>query len=108
MRYIFGLVFLSLFSPLSLAQKGGFFSVEAKGGSSSLRLSDMETDVKIKGAFAETTLELAYYNDSNNALQGLFKIELPKGSVVRDFALKIHDQWQLGSLIEKHKARTTF
>lgn len=96
-------------SGAAFAQKpnSSFFSVES-GEKTELKLSDVETDVEIKGAFADTTLDLAYFNKNSSALQGLFKIQLPQGALVRDFALKINDQWHLGSLVEKHKARTTF
>ena len=98
---------LILFTSISHAQSKGFFSVQATGGSA-LRLSDLDLDVNLDGAFAETTLDVAYANDSDQALQGLFKIQLPAGAVVRDFALRLGDKWQFGSLTEKQKARQTF
>jgi tetratricopeptide (TPR) repeat protein len=105
----FILILLLLCSSQSFAQKSGFgfFSVESQGGSA-LRLADLDSDVKLDGAFAETTLDMGYYNDSTSALQGLFKIQLPAGAVIRDFALRIGDKWQFGTLTEKHKARQTF
>ena len=84
-----------------------FFSVETSSPSS-LRISDIRSEIHVSGAFAETTLDLAYANSSHEALQGLFKIQLPQGSLVRDFALRIGEKWHYGSLTEKHKARQTF
>jgi len=85
----------------------GCFSVETKR-ERALRLSDFNSEIKIDGAFAETVLDLGYANSGSEALQGLFKIQLPQGAVIRDFALRLGDKWQYGTLTEKHKARTTF
>ena len=84
-----------------------FFSVETDLAKA-LTVSDVKADVSLKGAFAETVLDIAYKNSTHQSVQGLFKIQLPNGSLVRDFALRIGEKWQYRTLTEKHKARETF
>lgn len=95
-------------SSTAMAQKDQtFFSATVDGGKK-LRVSDIEAEIKVNGAFAESVLDIAFHNAAAANLQGQFNIQLPQGALVRDFALRIGEKWHYGSLTEKHKARETF
>lgn len=110
MKSLIALLFLT---PMAFAQTFkpnadfNFFDVESESGQF-LRLADIQSEVKISGSFADTILDLSYANKSQSALQGMFKLQLPEGALIRDFALRIDETWHYGSLVEKHKARQTF
>ena len=76
--------------------------------SKSLRLANLDLDVDLVGAIADTTLTARFENTSDGLLEGRFSFELPEGAVVTGYALDIAGAMIDGVLVDPLKAKREY
>lgn len=73
-----------------------------------LDLSRLDTQVRIAGSIAETTMLAAFTNPGRDIVEGRFRLALPAGSVVTGYALDVGGEMIDGVLVDHPKAREAY
>ena len=73
-----------------------------------MSVSRVETDVKVSGCLAETSMTMTFANPNDRVLAGDLYFPLPEGSTVSGYALDINGSMVDGVVVEKAKGRQVF
>lgn len=73
-----------------------------------LALSRLDTDVRIAGSIAETTILAGFANTGTDIVEGRFRLALPAGSVVTGYALDVGGEMIDGVLVDQPKAKEAY
>ena len=73
-----------------------------------MRLARVDTDVKISGLLADTTVQMTFANPNGRVLAGDLYFPLPEGATICGYALDIEGKMVDGVVVEKEKAREVF
>lgn len=73
-----------------------------------LRLTSYKARGVVQGPLALTELHLTFENPTPRTIEGRFTIDLPQGSAISRFAMKIEEQWQEGEVVERQAARVAY
>ncbi|MBX7079226.1 MAG: AgmX/PglI C-terminal domain-containing protein [Nannocystaceae bacterium] len=73
-----------------------------------LRLVSMSARAVVAEPLAFTELHLTFENPSDRMIEGHFTIDLPTGSAISRFAMKIDERWQEGEVVERQAARAAY
>lgn len=73
-----------------------------------LRLISVAIEVKVLGTLASTTLDLTFFNDHPEDLEGELILPLHEGQTVTRYALDINGKMREGVVVGKEKARKVF
>ncbi len=73
-----------------------------------LSLLEVDLDVRLAGAVAETVLELEFFNHTKRRQEGQFTLQLPDGATVSTYALDIAGSMRPGVSVEKARARRAY
>ena len=98
------LVAVALASP---AQAIGLL-VPTDPGLPPLGLVNHRVDVKVKERGATTHVDMTFSNPTNRQLEATFLFPLPKGATVDELALWMNGKREVGSVMEKQKARAIY
>ena len=79
--------------------------VKVKDRSEPLRLSRIETNVRIHGHVAETLATMTFTNPYDRVLQGDLYFPLPEGATVSGYALDVDGALVDGVVVPREKAR---
>ena len=97
-------VLLALAAP---AQAIGLL-VPTDPGLPPLGLVNHRVDVKVKERGATTHVDMTFSNPTNRQLEATFLFPLPKGATVDELALWMNGKREVGSVMEKQKARAIY
>lgn len=73
-----------------------------------MKLARVETDVKISGLIADTSVQMTFANPNDRVLEGNLYVPLPEGATICGYALDIEGVMVDGVAVEKEKARVAF
>ncbi|MEM6989554.1 MAG: VIT domain-containing protein [Myxococcota bacterium] len=73
-----------------------------------LELTALEARGVVQGPLAFTELQLTFRNPRSRPIEGRFTIDLPHGSAISRFAMKIGDEWQEGEVVERQAAHVAY
>lgn len=76
--------------------------------STPLQISEVNTDVRIRGHIAETRMTLTFFNPQSRNLAGDLFFPLPEGATISGYALDIDGKMVDGVVVPKDKARRVF
>jgi len=76
--------------------------------STPLQISEVNTDVRIRGHIAETRMTLTFFNPQSRNLAGDLFFPLPEGATISGYALDIEGQMVDGVVVPKDTARRIF
>lgn len=76
--------------------------------STPLQISEVNTQVRIRGQIAETRMTLTFLNPQSRNLAGDLFFPLPEGATISGYALDIEGQMVDGVVVPKDKARRIF
>jgi Ca-activated chloride channel family protein len=82
--------------------------VEVDGKSQPLGLTKLETQVRIYGQLAETSMTMTFTSSLDRVMEGHLYFPLPEGSTVSGYALDINGNLVDGVAVEKQKGRQVF
>ena len=85
-------------SPISLTASDG----------TGLHLRKLKIKAFVDGISAFTELELTFHNPENRTREGRFSMLLSPNASISRFAMKIHNRWQEGEVVEKQFARRVY
>ncbi len=74
----------------------------------SLEIRSLKVTTEIQGQIAVTTFEEVFYNPSSRNLEGWFLFPVPKGAVLKDFAMEINGKLTPAELLNAKKARKIY
>ena len=77
-------------------------------GLAPLGLLNHRVDVKVKERGATTHVDMTFSNPTNRQLEATFLFPLPKGATVDELALWMNGKREVGSVMEKKKARAIY
>ena len=109
MRRILPLLVILLSAGLGRAQTvPPALMVKEKDRSEPLRLSRVQTEVRIYGSLAETAMTMTFSNPRDRVLAGDLYFPLPERATVSGYALDIEGKLVDGVAVQKHKGREVF
>ncbi len=73
-----------------------------------LKLVSFKARGVVEEPLAFTELHLVFENPNDRQIEGRFEIDMPPGAAIRRFAMKIHDRWQEGEVVERQAARVAY
>ncbi len=73
-----------------------------------LRISQFKAEVQVLGSFAQTTLDLHFYNDGKRELSGTFYLSLLGGKTLDSLFLDIDGDLRPASVVKRIKGRQAF
>jgi hypothetical protein len=73
-----------------------------------LAIERIDISAKTAGDVAETRVEHVFRNDTDDRLEGTFRLPLPDGAIVTGLALEIDGKLVEGELVEREKARKAY
>jgi Ca-activated chloride channel homolog len=76
--------------------------------STPLQISEVNTEVRIRGHIAETRMTLTFFNPQSRNLAGDLFFPLPEGATISGYALDIEGKMVDGVVVPKDKARRIF
>jgi hypothetical protein len=82
--------------------------VRSEAAKRTLRLSDLDMVVTVRGGTAITTVTATFQNPQNETLEGQFALNMPRGSVVTGYALDVGGTMIDGVLETKYKAAEAY
>jgi len=71
-------------------------------------LRKVDARATVEGPVAFTELRLTFHNPEPRQREGQFALTLPPGAAISRFAMKIHDNWMEGEVVEKQKAHVVY
>ena len=83
------------------------FQLTASDGTG-LEVVSMQARAVVQGPLAFTELRLTFDNPEARILEGRFQIDLPPGAAISRFAMKVHEGWQEGEVVERQRAREVY
>jgi len=83
------------------------FQLTASDGTG-LEVVALEARAVVQGPLAFTELHLTFDNPRDRTIEGRFQIDLPPGSAISRFAMKIGLGWQEGEVVERQAARKVY
>jgi hypothetical protein len=89
----------------------GAGSLEAHGEktpATRLAIERIDISAKTAGDVAETRVEHVFRNDTDERLEGTFRLPLPDGAIVTGLALEIDGKLVEGEIVEREKARKAY
>jgi tetratricopeptide (TPR) repeat protein len=89
----------------------GSLSARRAGSSTrheSLRLVDQKVMVSISGRIAHTEIEQAFYNESGETMEGIYRFPLPADASISGLSLLVGDRWMDGEMVEKERGQRIF
>jgi Ca-activated chloride channel family protein len=107
-RLLFSTLILLGASPLFAQNVPPALMVQVKDRSEPLRMSKIQSEVRIVGYVAETVTTMTFANPYDRVLQGDLYFPLPSGSTISGYALDINGKMIDGVAVEKHKGREVF
>ncbi len=109
MKSFFSLVwFLVLSSTLHGQAVPPALMVQQDGRSAPLGLAKLQTEVRVVGAIAETTVTMTFTNPLGRIMEGHLYFPLPEGATISSYALDIDGPMVDGVAVEKDEARRVF
>jgi Ca-activated chloride channel homolog len=76
--------------------------------STPLQISEVDTQIRIRGHIAETRMTMTFYNPQPRAMAGDLLFPLPEGATISGYALDIEGRMVDGVVVPKDKARRVF
>ncbi|MCY1055926.1 AgmX/PglI C-terminal domain-containing protein [Nannocystis sp. SCPEA4] len=73
-----------------------------------LKLVSFKARGVVEEPLAFTELHLVFENPNDRQIEGRFEIDMPPGAAISRFAMKIHDRWQEGEVVERQAARVAY
>ncbi|MCY1066616.1 AgmX/PglI C-terminal domain-containing protein [Nannocystis sp. RBIL2] len=73
-----------------------------------LKLVSLKARGVVEEPLAFTELHLVFENPNDRQIEGRFEIDMPPGAAISRFAMKIHDRWQEGEVVERQAARVAY
>lgn len=105
MRYLLAfLVAVGLAAPASAIG----LLVPTDPGVAPLSLLNHRVDVKVKERGATTHVDMTFQNPTNRQLEATFLFPMPKGASVDELALWMNGKREVGSVMERQKARQIY
>ena len=108
--FLFGIVAVFLGQQATLAQRlpPPALMVSEDDRSTPLKISAVDTMVRITGHLAETRMTMTFYNPQSRNMAGDLFFPLPEGATVSGYALDIEGKMVDGVVVPKDKARRVF
>ena len=82
--------------------------VNAEGRVRNLDVRKLDVRVRLRGALAETSMELRVFAATSEPVEGRVHIDLPPGSIVTGYAVDIGGAMVDGSLVDAPKAKAAY
>lgn len=82
--------------------------IRADDRSTPLQISEVKTQVRIRGHMAETRMTMTFFNPQSRNMAGDLFFPLPEGAMVSGYALDIEGKMVDGVVVPKDKARRIF
>jgi hypothetical protein len=80
----------------------------SKAQRQNLRLVDQKVMVNISGRIAHTEIEQAFYNESGETMEGIYRFPLPADASISGLSLLVGNQWMDGEMVEKQRGKRIF
>lgn len=80
----------------------------SKAQHQSLRLIDQKVMVNISGRIAHTEIEQAFYNESGETMEGIYRFPSPADASISGLSLLVGNQWMDGEMVEKQRGKQIF
>ena len=68
-----------------------------------LRLVDHQVTAKIQGRVARTTVEEAFYNDTDDVMEGIYSFPIPPGARIAALDLMVDGAWEHGAIVDRER-----
>ena len=78
------------------------------GKAQTLRIDKLQIQITAIGNTAQTTMEMTFYNDTYQTLEGELFFPLAEGQTISRFAMEIDGHLREGVVVEKNKGRKIF
>ncbi len=92
----------------SFSKRGPNLMISKKDHSSPLQISKLKVSTEIIGSIAVTTMDMTFYNDSNQVLSGELYFPLNDGQTISRFALEVNGKMRDAVPVEKQKGRVAY
>lgn len=73
-----------------------------------VQLKTCNISIEANPFIATTIVEMEFYNDKNQEVEGLHTFQLNRGQVITDFQLELNGKYREGSIEERWKARQAY
>jgi hypothetical protein len=94
--------------PASEHQGGTLIARDPDGQEAKLELRRYHIDVHVEDGFARTTIDLTYFNQSEERLEGTFRFPLPPDASLSRLAMYVDGKLMEGGMAERERARAAY
>jgi len=95
-------------APANPAVKALVRGVNAEGRVRDLDVRKLDVRVRLRGALAETSIEMRVFATTSESVEGRVHVDLPPGSMVTGYAVDIGGVMVEGSLVDAPKAKAAY